>query len=219
MDHDIDMAQTLVTESYIPPPFYCSGVVFSASNILRNGLSVDLNHQALGCSSSLAERCLRSTSTSAAHSPSTSFPPNPHQILDGRRFARDWLEEIGEQVKGLRERIHRPPGLAVVLVGDRADSVLYVSRKQEAASKVGIAYSLHHLPSSCSQKELDSVVDRLCAEEGVDGVLVQLPLPPHLDEEKVIERFDAKKDVDGFCPLNLGRLVMRGRHSALVPCT
>ncbi|QDZ18587.1 5,10-methylenetetrahydrofolate dehydrogenase [Chloropicon primus] len=140
-------------------------------------------------------------------------------VLDGRRVAQQWLSEIGEEVAELRGQGRRPPGLAVVLVGNRPDSVLYINRKRQAAADVGIDFNLIELPEKVTQERLLERLDDLFLDERVDGVIVQLPLPRHIDEEAVLERIDPEKDVDGFHPLNVGRLAMRGVHPSFVPCT
>lgn len=113
----------------------------------------------------------------------------------------------------------RPPGLGVVLVGGRRDSELYVTRKKEACERVGIKTSINHLPVSIQQNEVETIVKRLSSDPSVDGVLIQLPLPPHLNEEQLVDCVHPDKDVDGFHPLNMGKTLMRGRRATLVPCT
>lgn len=140
-------------------------------------------------------------------------------VIDGRALATAWKDEVAAKVAHLRRFGARPPGLAVVLLGNRPDSVLYVQRKEEAAREVGFDFRVERLPEAVTQGEVLATVRRLCRDPAVDGVLVQLPLPPHIDEEAVMEAFDPRKDVDGFHPVNVGRLVMRGRSSLHVPCT
>ena len=145
--------------------------------------------------------------------------PAAARILDVRKVAAEWLAEVAEEVSGLRERFRRPPGLSVVLVGTRADSVLYVNRKRQAAAKVGIAFRLIELPEDVTQERLIAAVEEEYNSRTTDGVLVQLPLPSHIDEEAILEHVDPRKDVDGLHPLNVGRLSMRGRQPSFVPCT
>ncbi|KAF5838022.1 tetrahydrofolate dehydrogenase/cyclohydrolase [Dunaliella salina] len=140
-------------------------------------------------------------------------------VLDGRRVASQWIEELASEVQQVTNVLQRPPGLAVVLVGRRADSLLYVSRKQEAAHRAGIAVHIYPLPDTVSQEGVEAAVRAACHHPEVDGVLIQLPLPRHLSEEAVMEHLDPHKDVDGFHPLNMGRILMRGRTPYLVPCT
>jgi methylenetetrahydrofolate dehydrogenase (NADP+) / methenyltetrahydrofolate cyclohydrolase len=141
------------------------------------------------------------------------------RILDGRAVAASWQDELALEVTDIKSRGGRPPGLGVILVGDRPDSLLYVSRKQEACKQIGMHSVVRHLSSSISQVALRRAVLAMCADPSVDGVLVQLPLPGHIDEEDIIEHFDPGKDVDGFHPLNVGRTLMRGRSARFVPCT
>lgn len=140
-------------------------------------------------------------------------------ILDGAETSRIWQGELKKEAALVTRKLGRPPGLAVIIVGDRPDSSLYVQRKQEAAAKVGIATSVERLRSDVSQQELENMVKHLCSLTHVDGLLVQLPLPSHLNEEAVIDSFDPSKDVDGFHPLNVGRLIMQNRQRSLIPCT
>lgn len=108
------------------------------------------------------------------------------RVLDGRAVAAEWQEELAAAVREVRARGGRTPGLGVVLVGSRPDSLVYVARKREACERVGIRAELHHLPASVGQRELEACVRRLCADPAIDGVLVQLPLPPHINEEAII---------------------------------
>lgn len=117
----------------------------------------------------------------------------------------------------MRRRAGRAPGLGVVLVGDRPDSLLYVTRKREACERVGIAERLVRLPGDCTQRQAQEVVRALCADPDVDGMLVQLPLPRQISEEAVMDAFDPGKDIDGFHPLNMGRVLMRDRARGFVP--
>jgi 5,10-methylene-tetrahydrofolate dehydrogenase/methenyl tetrahydrofolate cyclohydrolase len=111
------------------------------------------------------------------------------------------------------------PGLATVLVGERKDSQTYVRMKKKACAEVGITSYGYDLPENASQEEVISLVRELNANPDIDGILVQLPLPDHIDEEAVLTEIDIAKDVDGFHPLNIGRLSMKGRKPLYVPCT
>jgi hypothetical protein len=121
--------------------------------------------------------------TSFARGLAAAAAPPRARVLDGRAVAADWSDQLQAEVAALTAQIGRAPGLAVVLVGDRPDSCLYVSRKQEAAARAGIACAVHRLPQDVSQAAICARVAALCADAAVDGVLVQLPLPKHLDEE------------------------------------
>jgi methylenetetrahydrofolate dehydrogenase (NADP+)/methenyltetrahydrofolate cyclohydrolase len=130
-------------------------------------------------------------------------------LLDGKAIAADLRQQIKQ---GVEERIaagQRPPGLAVVLVGENPASQVYVRNKRKSCDEVGFHSVSHDLPASTSQNELLSLIDQLNEDEAIDGILVQLPLPDHIDEESVIERILPTKDVDGFHPYNVGRLALR----------
>lgn len=132
------------------------------------------------------------------------IPEHNAQILDGRVIGAQWQDDMKQQVQRIIEYGGRPPGLGVILVGDRLDSHVYVLRKQEACEKAGIFSLVKHLPKNVSQVGIRQAVKTMCADGRIDGILVQLPLPKHIDEEDVIEHFDPGKDVDGFHPLNVG---------------
>jgi methylenetetrahydrofolate dehydrogenase (NADP+)/methenyltetrahydrofolate cyclohydrolase len=125
-------------------------------------------------------------------------------ILDGKMVARAVKEEVAEQVAALQYR----PGLATVLVGDDPASHSYVRGKRRDATEVGIESIHHELPGDIPQEELSRLLDRLNQDDGVDGILVQLPVPDHLKGEAAVERIDPAKDVDGLHPISLGRLVL-----------
>lgn len=139
------------------------------------------------------------------------------QLLDGKAIAAEIRQEIKTQVEALRASGARAPGLAVVLVGSNAASQVYVRNKRKACAEVGFYSELHELPDSTSQDELLALIDRLNADEAIDGILVQLPLPAQIDETRVTERILPTKDVDGFHPYNVGRLALR--MPLLRPCT
>ena len=145
--------------------------------------------------------------------------PVESKLLDGRLIASAWQQEMVDKVQKIEAQGGRPPGLGVILVGDRLDSHVYVMRKEEACKRVGIFSTLKCLPENVSQVGIRQAVKSMCADPRIDGILVQLPLPRHIDEEDVIEHFDPGKDVDGFHPLNVGRTLMRGRTARFVPCT
>ena len=128
------------------------------------------------------------------------------KILDGRAVAKQMRAETAEAVARMTEAGGRPPGLTTVLVGDNAASQIYVSSKVRASKRAGFVGAQEVLPEDVSQEALLEVIDRLNADDAVDGMLVQLPLPDHVDKDLVLERIDPGKDVDGFHPLNVGRL-------------
>jgi len=141
----------------------------------------------------------------------------PATIIDGKAVAQRVTDEVRADVAAFVAGGHAPPGLAVVLVGDNAASQVYVRNKRKTTDAVGMRSFAFDLPASASEGELLALVDRLNADPAVHGILVQLPLPPSIDPERVIERIDPKKDVDGFHPYNVGRLVLK--MPTLRPCT
>ena len=148
--------------------------------------------------------------------PSTPSSP-PARLLDGKRIAEDLLDNLKAQVD-LRVAAGKPrPGLAVVLVGNDPASNVYVKNKRRAAQKVGIRAIDYDLPADTGDDELLALIDRLNADPGVHGILVQLPLPDRRDPSQLIHRIDPRKDVDGFHPENVGHLALR--QFGLRPCT
>ena len=140
-------------------------------------------------------------------------------IIDGKDYAARLRGGIGTQVATLKAAHGVTPGLAVVLVGDDAASQVYVRSKAKKTVELGMESFQHVLPTSTSEQELLDLVRQLNADDRVHGILVQLPLPDHLDADKVIETIDPAKDVDGFHVVNAGRLATGQRARALVPCT
>ncbi|MGK7905444.1 MAG: bifunctional methylenetetrahydrofolate dehydrogenase/methenyltetrahydrofolate cyclohydrolase FolD [Hormoscilla sp.] len=130
------------------------------------------------------------------------------QILDGKALAKQMQSELGNRVKTLQADGKRPPGLAVLMVGDDPASIVYVRKKQEACAKVGIASFSRHLPVTTTQAELEAIIDNLNADLRVDGILLQLPLPQHLNAKPLLDRIHPDKDVDGLHPTNMGKLVL-----------
>ena len=139
------------------------------------------------------------------------------QILDGKAISAEIRAAVKAGVEDIVALGQRPPGLAVVLLGANPASQVYVRNKRRACQEVGFHSELHELPADTSQAALLDLIDALNAEEHIDGILVQLPLPGHIDEEAVIERILPTKDVDGFHPYNVGRLALR--MPVLRPCT
>ncbi|AGY57312.1 bifunctional methylenetetrahydrofolate dehydrogenase/methenyltetrahydrofolate cyclohydrolase FolD [Gloeobacter kilaueensis] len=139
-------------------------------------------------------------------------------LLDGKALAARIQAELTHEVRSLQERFPRPPGLAVLWVGDNPASAAYVGNKNRSGAGVGIDISKgQHLPATLSEAELLAIVDELNADASVDGILVQLPLPEQIDSNRILDRIDPDKDVDGLHPTNLGRLV-RG-EPGLRSCT
>ncbi|XP_027177079.1 bifunctional protein FolD 2-like [Coffea eugenioides] len=140
-------------------------------------------------------------------------------VIDGKAVAHTIRSEIADEVRQLSQKYGKVPGLAVVIVGHRKDSQSYVSMKRKACAEVGIKSFDIGLPEQVSEAELISKVHELNANPDVHGILVQLPLPKHLNEEKVLGEISLEKDVDGFHPLNIGKLAMKGREPLFLPCT
>jgi len=141
------------------------------------------------------------------------------QILDGSAIAEQIRAEVGAEVKRLIENGKPWPGLATVLVGENPASQSYVRGKHKACAEVGIESFGFELPASASQQEVEELVLKLNADPKVNGILVQLPLPSGMDEEGVLSKVSLDKDVDGFHPVNIGRLAQKGREPRFVPCT
>ena len=139
------------------------------------------------------------------------------RLIDGKAYAAGLRQRVADVASAFRSLRGRPPGLAVVLVGEHPPSAAYVRSKAKATVEAGMESFEHKLPADCSQGQLMALVDELNADPAVDGILVQLPLPSHIDETAVLLRIDPDKDVDGFHPMNAGRLAVG--LEALVPCT
>jgi methylenetetrahydrofolate dehydrogenase (NADP+)/methenyltetrahydrofolate cyclohydrolase len=141
------------------------------------------------------------------------------QLIDGEATAAAVHGEIKAEVEKLKAEHGITPGLATVLVGEDPASQAYVSSKHKRCGEVGIESFAHTLPENATQENVEAVVAELNADPAVHGILVQLPLPKHLDEERVLRAVGLDKDVDGFHPINIGRLAMKGRKPMFVPCT
>jgi methylenetetrahydrofolate dehydrogenase (NADP+)/methenyltetrahydrofolate cyclohydrolase len=143
----------------------------------------------------------------------------PAQLLDGKVIAARVQNEIADAVAKMKEEKGVTPGLAAVLVGDDPASHMYVSMKRKRCAKVGMDSFEHRMPADISQEELEALVAELNADPKVHGILVQLPLPGHLDDDQVLQTISLDKDVDGFHPINVGRLAMKGRDPQFLPAT
>jgi len=139
------------------------------------------------------------------------------QLIDGKALAASLLEEVAEGTRALAASSGITPGLAVILVGEDPASEIYVRRKLVQVAAAGMASFEHRLPATTTQAELLALIGRLNRDAAVHGILVQLPLPPHIQPAPVLDGIDPAKDVDGFHPVNVGRLSTGG--DALVPCT
>jgi methylenetetrahydrofolate dehydrogenase (NADP+)/methenyltetrahydrofolate cyclohydrolase len=139
------------------------------------------------------------------------------QLIDGKAIAASLRQQIAKRVAERHQQGLRAPGLAVILVGSDPASQVYVSHKRKDCEEVGFLSQAYDLPATTSQDDLTALIDRLNGDPSIDGILVQLPLPEHLDASLLLERIRPDKDVDGFHPYNIGRLAQR--MPLLRPCT
>ncbi len=141
------------------------------------------------------------------------------QLIDGKMIAQKVRDDVAASVAKRLAAGKSKPTLATVLVGDRVDSATYVSSKQKACAELGMGSVSHNLPADISQEELEKLIKSLNRSKKINGILVQLPLPSHLNEERVLQLISIEKDVDGFSPINIGRLAQKGRVPLFIPCT
>lgn len=139
------------------------------------------------------------------------------QVIDGNKIAAQIRGELEQEIRGLIAKHGVTPGLAVVLVGENPASQQYVKNKNKAAHEIGVYSEQHNLAKDTPEAELLALVGKLNADPKIDGILVQLPLPPHIDKKKVLNLIDPNKDVDGFHPMNLGRMMVG--DPGFLPCT
>ena len=132
---------------------------------------------------------------------------NQHRILDGKALSRKIQNHLQEKIAEFHPKIGRPPGLAVLMVGDNPASAVYVRNKEKACQRIGMASFGKHLPGNITQEALAAEIAALNDDNNVDGILIQLPLPKHLDAVTLLHQIDPDKDADGLHPLNLGKLV------------
>ncbi|XP_076948770.1 bifunctional protein FolD 4, chloroplastic-like [Bidens hawaiensis] len=181
---------------------------FGSSSSVQFGISSRTSSRSIitHCSSSSASAIQVDNETSA-------------KVIDGKRVAKDIRDEITVEISKMKEEIGIVPGLAVILVGDRKDSATYVRNKKKACDSVGINSYEVRLPEDSTEEEVLNHISKFNDDPSVHGILVQLPLPSHMNEQNVLNAVCIEKDVDGFHPLNIGRLAMRGRDPLFVPCT
>ena len=141
------------------------------------------------------------------------------QLIDGKAIAQKVRDEVAAQVAKRIAAGKSQPTLATVLVGDRPDSAAYVSSKGKACQELGMGSVSRQLPADATQEQVETLVRQLNADKKISGILVQLPMPSHINEEAVLSLIGIEKDVDGFSPLNIGRLAQKGREPLFVPCT
>ena len=142
-------------------------------------------------------------------------------LINGKEIAQNLRNELKKEIDNLKIKTSKVPGLAVVQVGNVAASSVYVKAKTKSAKEVGIEVIDHHLPEETSQEELLDIVNKLNAQNNVNGILVQLPLPSHINEQIVLDSIHPSKDADGFHPLNVGKLSIASQNdeNLLIPCT
>ncbi len=141
------------------------------------------------------------------------------QLIDGKLIGQQVRDGVAAAVAKRLAAGKSKPTLAAVVVGDRVDSQTYVRNKGKACEELGMGSITHRLPEQTTQDELEKLITSLNADKAVNGILVQLPLPSHLNEERVLQLISIEKDVDGFSPINIGRLAQKGREPLFVPCT
>ncbi len=139
------------------------------------------------------------------------------KIIDGKAISAEIRQELSDETSKFIEETGITPGLAVVIVGTDPGSQLYVSNKEKACAEIGFYSEKHELPEETSEEKILSLVERLNSDDKIHGVLVQLPLPPHVNEDKIIDTIDPMKDVDGFHPVSIGNLLIG--KPGFVPCT
>jgi len=142
-------------------------------------------------------------------------------IIDGKEISKKLRENLNKEIKDLKNKYNTVPGLAVVQVGNVAASSVYVKAKTKSAQEVGIEVIDHHLEESISQDELLNLIEKLNNQNNVNGILVQLPLPKHMNEQLILDSIHPDKDADGFHPLNVGKLSIASHNdeNLLIPCT
>jgi len=138
-------------------------------------------------------------------------------LIDGKKIAAEFREELRQEVVGLKSKYNKIPGLTVILIGEMAPSQIYVRMKEKAANEVGLKSEVIRYPEAVEEKTVLDKIGELNKDESISGILVQLPLPKHIDKQKVIETILPGKDVDGFHPMNVGNL--SSGYESSVPCT
>ena len=138
-------------------------------------------------------------------------------LIDGKKIAAELREELKQEVAELKTKYNKVPGLTVILVGDMAPSQIYVRNKEKSANEVGLKSEVIKYPDTVEEKTVLEKIEELNNDESISGILVQLPLPKHINKQKVIETITPSKDVDGFHPMNVGNL--SSGYESSVPCT
>ncbi|XP_057980069.1 bifunctional protein FolD 4, chloroplastic [Malania oleifera] len=168
---------------------------------------------------SLSISTVHSTPSSSSRVTAAMAMDTSAKVIDGKSVAKQIRDEITAEISRMKDAIGVVPGLAVILVGDRKDSATYVRNKKKACESVGVNSYEVHLPEDSTEQEVLKFISDFNDDPSVHGILVQLPLPSHMNEQNILNAVTIEKDVDGFHPLNIGRLAMRGREPLFVPCT
>ncbi|GAB4824405.1 hypothetical protein Ancab_007292 [Ancistrocladus abbreviatus] len=158
------------------------------------------------------------SSTSSQPSSTSQTNARTAAVINGKSIAACIKSQIASEIHRMKDAIGKHPGLAVVLLGDKIDSHSFVRIKMKACDGVGIASLTKELPGNCTEDEVLKVISSLNEDPSVHGIIIQLPVPEHLDEEKIWSVVSPEKDVDGFHPLNMGNLAMQGREPFFIPC-
>ena len=138
-------------------------------------------------------------------------------LIDGKKIAAELREELRQEVVELKAKHNKVPGLTVILIGDMAPSQIYVRNKEKSANEVGLKSNVIKYPDTVEEKTILDKIEELNNDDSISGILVQLPLPKHIDKQKVIEKILPSKDVDGFHPMNVGNL--SSGYDSSIPCT
>ena len=138
-------------------------------------------------------------------------------LIDGKKAAAELREKLKKEVSDLKTKYNKVPGLTVILIGDLTPSQIYVRNKEKSANEVGLKSDVIKYPDTVEEKTILNKIDELNNDEAVSGILVQLPLPKHIDKQKIIEAINPTKDVDGFHPMNVGNL--SSGYESSIPCT
>ena len=138
-------------------------------------------------------------------------------LIDGKKAAAELREKLKKEVSDLKTKYNKVPGLTVILIGDLTPSQIYVRNKEKSANEVGLKSDVIKYPDTVEEKTILNKIDELNNDETVSGILVQLPLPKHIDKQKIIEAINPTKDVDGFHPMNVGNL--SSGYESSIPCT
>ena len=143
------------------------------------------------------------------------------KIINGKEIASKLRQKLKEQIFDLKNQFNKVPGLAVIQIGNNPASSVYVKAKTKNAKEIGIEVIDHHLEESIKQDELIDLINTLNKQSNVNGILVQLPLPQHINEQIILDSIDPEKDADGFHPINVGRLSISNKNdeNLLMPCT